>query len=341
MIVDSTDKINDLRKWAVDNKHVPANVIDTWSVPQLVNLYHDRAGATTPTEAQSRAAEITTHVMALLGKYAIDSDAVRAIVREMHPVAGRRIEIVIPERAPTSIEGDTHNMTETVLRVVALAHPVMLVGPAGCGKTTIGEHVAKALDLPLYLTSAIMDVHELTGFIDGRGTYHRTPFRDAFEHGGVWIADEIDSWDASVLLAANAALANGIAVFPDDPKPVQRHDDFRMIATANTFGSGADRVYVGRNELDAASLDRFATINVDYDTALERKFAGRQGAWMTYVWEIRAAVQKARIRHVVSTRAIVMGARALDAGIPLNTVRDIYLFKGMSATDRKKIADFN
>ncbi len=340
LIVDSAEKVRALRQWAINNKHVPENMVPHWTVPQLVNLYHERSQATTPAEpneAQRLAAEITAQVLAVVGKKSIDADTVRAIVREMGPAAERRIDVVIPGKPTTQIPGNVHYATEQVLRIVALGHPTMLVGPAGCGKTTIGEHVAKALNLTLYITSAITDSHELTGFIDGHGTYHRTPFRDAFEHGGVWIADEIDSWDAAALLTANAALANGYAVFPDAPRPIKRHDDFRMIATANTYGSGADRVYVGRNELDAASLDRFATINIDYDKELERQFAGNQRDWLAYVWRIREAVQQKRIRHVVSSRAIIMGAMALNAGIPLRDVKTIYLFKGMSEADKAKV----
>lgn len=339
LVVDSAEKVNALRDWAVSNRHVQPEIVETWTVPQLVNLYHDKAASTTltPTREQLLAAEITVTVLATLGRNAVDPDQVRAIVSEMMPAADRRIDVIIPERPRVSISAEMHERIEIVLRVVALGHPVMMVGPAGCGKTTIAEHVSRAMSLPLYITSAISDAHELVGFIDGHGTYHRTPFRDAFEHGGIWIADEIDSWDASALLTANAALANGFAVFPDNPKPMQRHADFRMIATANTFGNGADRVYVGRNELDAASLDRFATINVDYDKALERKFAGKQQAWLNYVWHVREQVQDKRIRHVVSSRAIIMGARALDAGLALDDVRELYLFKGLSATDRGKL----
>lgn len=230
-----------------------------------------------------------------------------------------------------------HYRTDLVLRVAALNHPIMLVGPAGCGKTTIGEHTAVALDLPFYITGTVNDTHELLGYRDGFGKYQPTPFRSAFEHGGVWIADEIDAWSAPALLCANSALANGFCGFPDRELPIYRHPDFRMIATANTYGAGADRVYVGRNELDAASLDRFATIDVDYDLDLERIFAGINDAWLEHVWNIRKQVEDKKIRHVVSSRAIGMGSAALNAGIEWNIVNSLYLFKGMSASDRKKI----
>lgn len=141
------------------------------------------------------------------------------------------------------------------------------------------------------------------------------------------------------MLTANSALANGYVTFPDNPIPVNRHADFRMIATANTFGNGADRVYIGRNRLDAASLDRFAVINVDYDVELERRFANGRDAWLAHVWDTRRLVTSAYTSRECSSRAIIMGAAALSAGIDLKSVEAMYLYKGMSATDREKLED--
>lgn len=306
----------------------------TLSRVALTNLYHEHAGAAKPDDVQLMAARITHEVVMLLGKTGLDVEAVRAIVREMMPPV-QRIEIAGPMQTVT-LDGPLHYLTEKVIKIAAIGHPVMLVGPAGCGKTTIGQHAAKALALPFKITSTINDTHELIGFIDGYGNYHRTPFRDAFEKGGVWVADEIDAWDANALLAANAALANGIAVFPDSAEPIKRHPDFRMIATANTFGSGADRVYVGRNELDAASLDRFATLNIDYDISLEQSLSINND-WLKHVWQVRRKVTEKKIRHVVSTRAIIMGQAALASGIDWGDVCEIYLLKGLTKADRAKL----
>lgn len=278
---------------------------------ELINLYHAPRGSHSPTESQVASAK------AVMGMLNIP-------------------RLIAPQGPQERLE---HYRTPLILSVARLGHPIMLVGPAGCGKTTIGEHVADTLKLPFYITNSINDTHELVGFVDGHGKYHETPFRHAYEHGGVWIADEIDAWDANALLSANSALANGFCNFPDRPDRIARHDDFRMIATANTFGAGADRVYVGRNELDAASTDRYAVISVDYDLNLEAIFAAGQDNWLRYVWNVRTAVQEKNIRHVVSSRAVRFGAEALRAGIALDDVRELYLFKGMSGKDRKKLED--
>ena len=243
----------------------------------------------------------------------------------------------VPPAPKPTVPDRVHYRFELITMIAAIGHPIMMVGPAGCGKTKMGEQAAQALNLPFYITNTITDTHELIGFIDGHGRYHRTPFRNAFENGGVWVADEIDAWEAGALLTANSALANGFAAFPDQIEPVKRHEDFKMIATANTFGTGASRVYVGRNELDAASLDRFATVEIDYDLNLERMFAAGNDRWLEHVWKVRKKVNDLKIRHVVSSRAITMGAAALKAGIKWGDVESIYLFKGMSERDLEKL----
>lgn len=330
-------------QWAVASGKDPLDIHNRTNV-ELANLYHAEGGQAT--DAGKMAADmfckITSALMPFMGApIPVDMDALRAIVADevktaLASLPSHKLDVTGPKGTVT-LEGAMHALTPKVIKVAALGDNIMLVGPAGCGKTTIGTHTAKALQLPFYITSTINDPHELLGFVDGHGKYHDTPFRNAFEHGGVWIADEIDAWDAGALLAANAALANGFANFPDNHLPVHMHADFRMIATANTFGNGADRVYVGRNELDAASLDRFATINVDYDSTLESLFANGNEVWLKRVLEIRAAVVAKKIRHVVSSRAILKGARALAAGLDRDDVEEFYVFKGMSKSDRDKI----
>lgn len=326
-----------LAKWALAIGIEPVKVY-AMNLTELTNLYHER-GALESTELQRIAATIFINTVSAIQSTKVDPDYIRDLVRdELERIAPRKLEIT-SQFGTTVLNAPYHYITETVIRIAALGHPIMLVGPAGCGKTTIGHHTSIALQLPFYITSTINDTHQLVGFVDGYGVYHRTPFREAFENGGVWLPDEIDAWDASALLAANSALANGYSVFPDSPLPITRHPNFRIIATANTFGHGADRVYIGRNELDAATLDRFATVAVDYDLTLERHFCNGNISWLERVWNVRKAVMEKRIRHVVSSRAIIMGSVAIQAGMSPKDVEEIYLFKGMSTKDREKLDD--
>src|SRR5690606_18485555 len=91
----------------------------------------------------------------------------------------------------------------------------------------------------------------------GKVVFQSTDFVACYESGGVFLLDEIDAADPNVMLVVNSALAIGHMPLPNrtDAPSATRHDDTVIICAANTWGTGADRQYVGRNQLDAAFLD--------------------------------------------------------------------------------------
>ena len=216
--------------------------------------------------------------------------------------------------------------------------PVMLVGPAGGGKTTSAEHVAQALGLPFYSNGALTGAHELTGYKDGAGHYHSTPFRQAFEHGGLYLMDETDRSDAAAPVTLNSAIANGFMGFPDRAEPVRAHPDFVPMIAANTYGRGADRIYVGANQLDGSTTDRFVTLDWDYDETLERTLTG-DDAWVSYVQAARKAAFDLKVRHIISPRASMGGAALRRAGLAFDLVANSALWKGLDADQRTRITD--
>lgn len=257
-----------------------------------------------------------------------------------------------------STETVMHHRFPLLAAAVAARVNVMLVGPAGSGKTTAAAKCAEALGLPFYGTGAINSEYKLTGFVDAQGRIVSTAFRKAFEHGGLFLFDEIDASLPSALLAFNAALANDWMDFPDGC--IKRHENFRVIAGANTFGTGADRQYVGRNQLDAASLDRYAVIEWGYDEALEASLIGapaptnaprpqsiaplsaeqaqsRAVEWCDHVRKVRKAVDDLKVRHVVSPRATINGARLLAAGWTWSDCEESVIWKGLDKDTKAKV----
>jgi cobaltochelatase CobS len=257
--------------------------------------------------------------------------------------APRALSVTIGTATHTLPKAPRHPRFDTLLTLCANAGlpgalSPYLVGPAGSGKTTACEHAAEALGLPFYTLGALTGAHELLGYKDAAGTYHTTPFRQAFECGGLFLADEADRSDPAALIALNSAIANGFAGFPDRAEPVRRHADFRLCVAANTFGTGADRQYVGANQLDASTLDRFATLAWDYDESLERALAGHD-AWTAYVQAVRASLDRSKVRHIVSPRASIGGAIYLRAGLPWQQVADMVIWKGLDAETRRRIEE--
>lgn len=250
--------------------------------------------------------------------------------------ATQKLEIKVGDKTSV-IEGLKHKQLEQLITYSALRLNPLLVGMAGTGKTHAGEQVAEALGLNFYAMSvgAQTSKSDIIGYMDATGNYVSTHFRTAYENGGVFLMDEIDAGNSNVLIQINAALSNGMCSFPD--KMVKRHEDFVFIASANTFGNGANRQYVGRNQLDAATLDRFAVIEWLIDDELESNLTvGLNGkAWYMAVRACRDFVAEKNIRALVSPRATQKGSRLLDAGQDLNEVISATLL-GSVPDDKKQ-----
>lgn len=231
------------------------------------------------------------------------------------------LEVKVGDRVNV-VEGLKHKQLEQLINYAALRLSPLLVGMAGTGKTHAGEQTATALGLDFYSMSvgAQTSKSDIIGYMAANGDYVKTHFRDAYEHGGVFLMDEIDAGNANVLIQINAALSNGLCAFPD--KMVKRHEDFVFIASANTFGNGANRQYVGRNQLDAATLDRFAVIEWFIDDELESNLTtGVNGkAWYMAVRAARDYVAEKKIRALISPRATQKGSKLLHIGQDLDEV---------------------
>lgn len=245
----------------------------------------------------------------------------------------RTVEIVIPKMPKVKID-TAHQMLPTILQAVVAGGVPFMVGPAGSGKTTLAQQIAKALKREFYMASRVTAEFKLMGFIDAHGNVVRTQFREAYEHGGVFLLDEVDASDPDAMTAFNTALSNGVADFPDGM--ITMHEDFVALAAGNTFGRGADRQYVGRNQLDAATLDRFDVFEVDYDEQFELEISPNR-EWTKYVQGVRAAVERAKVRHVVSPRASIRGGKLIASGMDHAQVSEACIWKGLDATNRQRV----
>ncbi len=196
-----------------------------------------------------------------------------------------------------------HPELKNVLTWLANGENVWLAGPAGSGKTTMARQAAEALGRPFGMTGAIMTKHELIGFKDAHGNYHSTPLREAYEHGHLFLFDEIDGCDPRAVVAFNALLDGGESyAFPDGI--VKRHPNFIAIGAANTFGHGASRQYVGRFQMDAASLDRFVQIPIDYSPEIDLAAAGGNQLIVDEARRLRDLAATNNVNVIISPRVI-------------------------------------
>lgn len=230
-----------------------------------------------------------------------------------------------------TIDGLKHASLTKLITAISQRLPSLMVGMAGTGKTHAAEQAAKAVGLEFYAMSvgAQTSKSDLMGFIHANGQYVPTLFRKAVEEGGVFLMDEMDAGNANVLIMVNSVLSNGYAAFPD--RMVKVHENFVFVGSANTYGLGASRQYVGRNQLDAATLDRFVVIDWAVDENLEKALAGNDvlgKRWHKVVLELRQFVQREGLRILVTPRATIKGSTLLRAGLEFKEVLYAVLLSG-------------
>jgi len=248
----------------------------------------------------------------------------------------RKVIVENPITGKTRDVGKTHRDFESLLKLATLRKHVFLCGPSAGGKTHIAAQLAEALELPFYMLPVGLQTTktDLLGFVDATGTYRQTMLRQAYENGGLFLLDEVDAGNPNVLTVINALLANHRAAFPDGM--VTRHKDFVFMAAANTYGLGADMVYVGRNQLDGATRNRFAFWPFDYDEDLERELCA-DSDWCRRVQSIRKAAMDLGEKVIVSPRASYDGAEMLAAGFKQKDVEFMTIWQGVSTECRDRI----
>ena len=230
------------------------------------------------------------------------------------------------------VTGTVHERFDTVLNLVNADIPVFLTGAAGTGKNVLCKQIAEAMDLEFYFTNAVTQEYKLTGFIDANGTFHETQFYKAFTEGGLFMLDEMDASIPEVLIILNAAIANRYFDFPTGR--VDAHEDFRLIAAGNTFGTGADMEYSGRYQLDAASLDRFALVEIDYSLAIEQAITNGNTELIDFIHAFRKATTEAGIKHLATYRSMERICK-LEGVMDLIETLKICLFKSLGIDDMK------
>ncbi|MEV0779625.1 AAA family ATPase [Streptomyces sp. NPDC050428] len=278
------------------------------------------------------------------GQFARD-EAVRVVAATVADSVPPVVEVRVAEADPVRVTGHTHAVLPDVLLALGAGCHVLLVGPAGTGKSMMAQQAAQGFEQEFHALSLgpTTPMSKIFGYYDAHGQYHGTPFRSAFEHGGLMLLDELDSGHPGLLAELNQALSIRSCAFADGM--VAAHPEFRLIATANTYGTGGDRQYVGRQALDAATLDRFVVIDVPVDEDLEEHIAlahapARPAEARQVIEEVRrlraTGVEK-RLPVMFSPRASIDAAKLLQAGASVEQALRWRVVRGMSAAHRSAL----
>jgi len=222
---------------------------------------------------------------------------------------------------------------ERMIKLATARKNIMLVGPAGAGKTHVSEMLARSLGMDFSSQSCSGGVSEtaFTGRLlplgkSGAFEYVESDFVRIYEQGGVFLFDEMDNGDPNVLAFLNQALANGSFYLAQriGKTKVSKHKDFIAVGAMNTFGTGADAMYTARNALDAATLDRFriGMITVDYSATLEEKLIDPE----ILIWGllIREKIKNHKLKKIMSTRLLIDATDMLNVGWGIHEIEESY-----------------
>lgn len=241
----------------------------------------------------------------------------------------RPTEVIVKSRDASGSEQsvtvpNAHKLLPELLRRFACGiRNFLLVGPSGSGKSTVAKQLSTALNVPYGFLPWSGDT--TPGTVLGRPSPDGSSFKLSvwletyYQTFSVFNHDELDGADPNVPICMNSAVENGEVYLPTGV--VRRHVDHVVIATANTWGIGADMLYCGRNQLDAAVRDRFVggMFYVDYDSDLERSLVPEK-EYLQAFWDVRAKIGEHRLRRVWGTRALIRGASLFRGGYSLGEV---------------------
>lgn len=145
-----------------------------------------------------------------------------------------------------------------------------LVGHRGCGKTSFIMQWHARLNLPLLTVVAHqrMEIDDLIGRYlpneDGSLSWRDGPVLTAAKLGMSVLLDEYYVLDPGVTTGLNGLLQGDMIVIPETGEVVRVAPGFRVFAATNPADPSAG--YFGRNQQDAANIDRGWLLQMDYPT---------------------------------------------------------------------------
>ena len=321
--------------------------------PQTAEALAQLLATLTPNAAPVDLSDVNARIDTLTTEYdrlTRDNESIEIAIKSLRSTiaavashAPTRVEVVVNNAEPVNL-GVQHFQFPNLLKIVSArlgnGRRVMpwLVGPAGTGKTKAAFAVGEAFGVSAAIIGTLTDAYQVLGYTDAHGKYVRTPFRDAWEHGGVILLDEADRADAHATVALLGGLDSGVMQFPD--ARVGQHAECVVMAAGNTTGTGATAQFRAAKAQDSAFADRFVFLDWPHDDALESALS-TNAAWLRYVRACRVAAHTRKLPEQgfdITTRATLDGQAMLACGAPVDVVIRATVQRRIPATTWAEIA---
>ena len=238
---------------------------------------------------------------------------------------------------------------------------IMIVGPSGCGKSRMVMELATIAGKKLErvnLNGGTTDtslVGEKGIKTDEKGnaiTYFQYGILPKAMKEGSWLLlDEIDFAQPEYLAVLQAVFeGNGtpLTILDNEGERIYPHEDFRIVATANTLGRGDTNGYHGTNMLNIATLDRWSVIQMDYtrhEPKILHKIVGDEklvDKMMTLAKRVRESIKQGQLPDLVfSTRRLIHWAEALtDKMLNFVDATEVEILGRLTKEERAIIGEF-
>lgn len=197
---------------------------------------------------------------------------------------------------------------QTIVDDVVMGNPVLLIGGAGTGKTTLAENVAKALGRK-HITINCSQWTAPTEIIGGQTLegYQEGKMIEAWSKGMLLILDELPKLDPNTAGLLNEALAKtkvaDTQIFNGRKEAFKKHEGFAAIATGNVYPNAESNAYGANFKQDLSLLDRFSgsVYFIEKNVKLEKKLVGFDWLW-AFCDAIRTAIEEQKYEAQMSLR---------------------------------------
>jgi cobaltochelatase CobS len=262
--------------------------------------------------------------------------------------------VLVPDLDPGFVFPE--ELARQVLFSLKEGEKVLLVGPTGCGKSTLIEQLASRLHWPVVRVAASGGLTEsdLLGewtVRDGETVFNYGFLPRAMQEGAVCLIDEIDGIEPSVAFAIHQLMEDQgrLVLLQNGGEIIEPHPDFRLVTTANSLGNGDDSgLYAGTKVLNAAFLDRFAAVfRMSYmPPALEVAViqsrvpacpVGLSRKLVAVASDVREARENDQVVCTFSTRRLIELARKHGQTDDLGTALQVSVLNRLHAEDRQVV----
>lgn len=271
----------------------------------------------------------------------------------------RATDTVVKEYIPGAQHGYVFR-PEYVVPILAciiggITRGVSLVGPTGCGKTSLILQVCAALNIPVFRMACHRKVtyEDLVGryiLVGDKGVsqmeWRDGPLTMAMRHHGILLLDEADLLDPAEATALNTVL-DGHALEIHETGERLNSPFFRIALSSNTGGLGdLTGLYRGALRQHAGFLERFLTLKLGYlSPTVERPMIKMAAPCLTDE-TVETLLQVAReVRNLfvndsgsiditISTRSLMSWAQMAESLIATNTENAVLEALHLAVTNR-------